>query len=203
MARAFAEAFAEAHLQPEDVHAFDLYSCFPSAVELACDTLGISLDDPRPLTATGGLPYAGGPGNDYGTHGIAALAARLRAEPGSIGMATGIGWYFSKHSAGLYGTLPRMELPGTGPPPPAAAEESVATADTPSGRGRIEAYTVVHDRDGAPELGIVIGRLDDERRFLAWLDADAGALAEFETREGVGRTGRVRPDGDVNRFTVD
>lgn len=202
MERAFADAFREARLAPEDVHGFDLYSCFPAAVELACDTLGIALDDPRPLTATGGLPYAGGPGNDYVTHGIASLVPHLRAEPGSVGMVTGLGWYFTKHSAGLYSTLPRMELPPGPEPPPAALPKAVEIAAQPAGPGTIETYTVLHDRAGDPELGIVVGRLADGRRFVAHLDADAAALAEFEAREGVGRTGTVRSDGDHNRFTL-
>jgi acetyl-CoA C-acetyltransferase len=203
MARAYAQAFAEAHLQPEDVHGFDLYSCFPSAVEMACDTLGIALDDPRPLTATGGLPYAGGPGNNYGTHAIAALARRLRAEPGTVGLATGIGWYFSKHSAGLYSTLPRMELPPAPVPDLVTGAKPVEVAAEPSGPGHVETYTVIHDRDGAPELGLVVGRLADQSRFVAYLDGDGAALSEFEAQEGVGRTGRVRQDGNVNRFALD
>ena len=49
----------------------DLYSCFPVAVEIGAEELGLSLDDPRGLTVTGGLPYAGGPGNNYAMHSIA------------------------------------------------------------------------------------------------------------------------------------
>jgi acetyl-CoA C-acetyltransferase len=203
MARAYAGAFAEARLAPDDVHVFDLYSCFPSAVEMGCDALGIDLGDPRPLTVTGGLPYAGGPGNDYGTHAVAELVRWLRATPGSVGMSTGVGWYFTKHSAGLYGTLPPMELPSAPGPPEAPPAKRVEVVRDAEGPGRIEAYTVVHDRAGEPERGIVVGRLDDQRRFLSWLEGDRDALRSLETAEGVGRSGRVRPDGDVNRFTLD
>jgi acetyl-CoA C-acetyltransferase len=204
MARAFDAAFDEACLRPEDVHVFDLYSCFPSAVEMACDALGIPLDDARPLTTTGGLPYAGGPGNDYGTHGVAALVRWLRATPGAIGMATGVGWYFTKHSAGLYGTLPRLELP---PAPERAPRPApgppVEVAAAPEGPGTIEAYTVVHDREGAPERGIAIGRLGDGRRFAAFVDGGEEALRSLEAEEGVGRTGRVRPGDPTNHFALD
>ncbi|HKJ24556.1 MAG TPA: acetyl-CoA acetyltransferase, partial [Myxococcota bacterium] len=203
MARAYAGAFAEAKLQPEDVSFFDLYSCFPSAVEMGCDVLGVGLEEPRPLTVTGGLPYAGGPGNDYGTHAVAQLVAWLRATPGTVGMTTGVGWYFTKHSAGLWGTLPPMDLPAAPPLPEPEPGERVAVAETAEGRGRIETYTVVHDREGEPNAGIVVGRLEDERRFLAFLEDDRDALLSLEAAEGVGRSGRVRPDGDVHRFTLD
>ncbi len=62
-----------------DVRFFDLYSCFPSAVEIACQEIGIAEDDPRGLTVTGGLPYFGGPGNNYVTHSISEMMRRLRA----------------------------------------------------------------------------------------------------------------------------
>ena len=42
-----------------------------------------SLDDPRGLTVTGGLPYAGGPGNNYAMHSIAVMMEKLRARPGT------------------------------------------------------------------------------------------------------------------------
>ena len=49
----------------------DLYSCFPIAPRLSAAMLGLAPDDPRPLTVTGGLPWFGGPGNNYTTHAIA------------------------------------------------------------------------------------------------------------------------------------
>ena len=66
----------------DDVEVLDLYSCFPSAVALAAEALGIALDDPRGLTVTGGLPYFGGPGNNYTTHAIAEVSERLPAGRG-------------------------------------------------------------------------------------------------------------------------
>ena len=61
----------------DQIDYIDLYSCFPVAVEIGAEELGLSLDDPRGFTITGGLPYAGGPGNNYAMHGIAAMQARL------------------------------------------------------------------------------------------------------------------------------
>src|SRR5476649_2202709 len=40
-----------------DVAAFDLYSCFPSAVEVAIKEIGLAADDPRPVSVTDGLPF--------------------------------------------------------------------------------------------------------------------------------------------------
>ncbi|MGB9053034.1 MAG: dihydrofolate reductase family protein, partial [Pseudolabrys sp.] len=89
-----------------DVAAFDLYSCFPSAVEVAMKEIGIADDDPRPISVTGGLPFFGGPGNNYVTHSIAEMMNVVRQKPGSFGMVTANGNYLTKHSAGLYSTAP-------------------------------------------------------------------------------------------------
>jgi len=74
----------------DDIAHIDLYSCFPSAVQVAAAELGLSVDDAiaghRPLTVTGGLSFAGGPWNNYVTHSIATMANRLRQEPGSLGL---------------------------------------------------------------------------------------------------------------------
>src|SRR4029077_8013857 len=85
----------------------DLYSCFPAAVQIGRDMLGIAPDDPRPLTVTGGLPYFGGPGNNYSMHDIAETMARGRTRPGSIGLVTALGWYLTKHAVGIYAGEPK------------------------------------------------------------------------------------------------
>ena len=63
-------ALHQAGLFVSDLEHFDIYSCFPSAVQIAMKEIGIKDDDPRPLTVTGGLPFFGGPGNNYSMHAI-------------------------------------------------------------------------------------------------------------------------------------
>ena len=74
--------------------------------------------------------------------------------------------------------------------------------DAPEGPGRVDAYTVMHDRSGDVEYGVVVGMLDSGKRFLAHLPRDADVYRSFEEREGVGRAGIVRPgaSGEPNRF---
>ena len=66
----------------EEVGYFDLYSCFASSLSFGADTLG--LPPGRGLTVTGGLPYQGGPGSNYCTHALAAMADTLRRDPGAV-----------------------------------------------------------------------------------------------------------------------
>lgn len=152
---------------------------------------------------TGGLPYAGGPGNDYSTHAIAAMVERLRRKPGARGLVTGLGWYFSRHSAGVYASAPPGAAADPGEPP--AALEAIPAFACPldpaaEGRGRVETYTVVYERDGSPERGVVLGRLDDGRRFLANTPPDLELLEVLAREEAVGLRGRVTPGQPVNRF---
>ena len=71
----------------DDVAIVDLYSCFPSAVQLGAQSLGLSTD--RQLTRTGGLPFAGGPWNNYVMHAIATVVGDLREQPGEHGPGVG------------------------------------------------------------------------------------------------------------------
>ena len=69
-------AMALAGIAPGDLAHVDLYSCFPSAVQISATEQGLGLD--RQLTVTGGLTFAGGPLNNYVTHSIATMAGVLR-----------------------------------------------------------------------------------------------------------------------------
>src|SRR5262249_10261367 len=77
--RAVERALALARLDPAAMARFDLYSCFPAAVELAAAALGLADGDARPRTVTGGLPYFGGPGASYSLHGLVCMVEDLRA----------------------------------------------------------------------------------------------------------------------------
>lgn len=203
MSFAAEQAMARAGVTTADLDFFDLYSCFPVAVELACEGLGISETDPRGLTLTGGLPYFGGPGNNYTLHGIAAMAEALRARPGASGLVTGNGWYLTKHSAGVYSSAPPSRSPRPEPDVSLARHPQgpVKVTQTPEGPAVVETYTVVCGRSGAPEIGIVVGRLDSGERFLAQTPEDPGLFQEWMATEAVGRHGRVRAASPVNVFT--
>jgi len=199
------QAMARAGTSVDELDFFDFYSCFPVAVEIGCEGLGIAEDDPRGLTVTGGLPYFGGPGNNYTTHAIAGMAERLRMRPGSKGLVTANGWYLTKHAAGVYATAPKPSRPQSIEEPPQAQarhdEGPVSLVREPSGAALIESYTVLYARDGSPETGVVVGRLESGERFLAHTPQDLALLEEMVACEAVGRRGTVRAGSPVNVFT--
>jgi acetyl-CoA C-acetyltransferase len=200
------KALAMAGKTIDDMDYLDIYSCFPSAVQIACDELGIAHDDPRGLTVTGGLPYFGGPGNNYVMHSIATMMDKLRADPGSFGLLNGNGWFITKHSLGIYSTTP-PEHPWQRENPGDYQQQILEQAhpgftETPRGRATIETYTVLHGRKGV-ESALVIGRLEDGTRFLAETPDDASTLQAMMDREVLGLGGAVSGDSGRNLFVPD
>ncbi len=205
MRAASAKAFEMAGKRIEDMQVLDVYSCFPSAVEIACDELGIAEDDPRGLTVTGGLVYFGGPGNSYVVMSICEMMRRLRAAPGDFGLVTANGNWVTKHSYGIYSTTPVQGRWEREDPALLQAElDRVPTApvtETPSGAARIETYMVMHDRHG-PSYGVVLGRLDATgERFVANTPAAPEALRDLQERDSLGRPGHVVSKDGLNIFT--
>jgi acetyl-CoA C-acetyltransferase len=197
-------ALAMANRSLDEIQFFDLYSCFPSAVEIACQEIGLAEDDPRGLTITGGLPYFGGPGNNYVTHSIAEMIRRLRSHPPSYGLITANGNYVTKHSFGVYSSLPtsgvwKRESPGV------LARELDALPKAPlvehaNGPATIETYTVIHGKTG-PQYGLLFGRLDATgQRFIANTAPDANVLEDLQQRDSLGRRGTVSSHAGKNLF---
>ncbi len=188
----------------DDVARFDLYSCFPSAVGVAMDALGLkgrAAGDERPLTVTGGLSFHGGPGNNYVAHSVAAMVEACRADPGSRGLTTGVGWFLTKHSAGLWSTEPARD--GYRRVDPAATQARVDSTPRrePSGPctgpATVEATAVTYDRDGNPALGLVAALTQEGRRALANCH-DPDVLHTMTTEEWAGRQIDLATDGTVN-----
>lgn len=180
----------------DDLAHVDVYSCFPSAVQVAVDELGLGYD--RPLTVTGGLSFAGGPWNNYVSHSIATMAETLRADAGSVGFVTANGGFLTKHAFGVYSTAPpprgrfahrdcQAEVDDVGSVP------LVADWD---GAVRIEGATVMHDRDGAPEKAFIATRTPDRRR--AWCTSTADDVVSLITDdEPVGVAAHRAADGTL------
>jgi len=201
MPKVFEATFGMAGTTMAEIAMFDLYSCFSSAVQAACEALDLAVDDPRGLTLTGGLPYFGGPGNNYVTHAIAETIERLRKAPGKKALVTANGNYLTKHSAGIYSTEAPSHEPG---PPPALqpaldALPKARLVPLAQGNAQIESYTVMHDRHG-PASAIVIGQLDGGERFIANTAQDPALLREMEQSDWMGQSGRVVNDGQCNLF---
>ncbi|NKI18701.1 acetyl-CoA acetyltransferase [Spongiibacter sp. KMU-166] len=198
-------ALAAAGKQTQDIQHFDIYSCFPVVVHQARDILGIAANDPRPLSQTGGLPYFGGPGNNYSTHGLVSLVESLRKEPGSYGLLYANGGWMSKHAAGIYSTTPPSEAwqpaPSTHLQANVDAEAPIEMEAKPSGEAVLESYIINYFK-GQPLNSVVIGKLKSNgKRFYA-LNAfeDSETLARTLSDKMLGSTIFVEADPRGNRY---
>ncbi len=206
IAAAVGDALAAAALEADDVARFDLYSCFPSAVQVATRAIGIADDDRRPLTVTGGLGFAGGPVNNYPTHAIARMVEMLRTDPASYGCTTALGWYITKHASAVWSATPPARGYRRVDPATTQARVDAQPRRDPAGLldgdVTVEATSVNFERDGSPVLGIVSALTVDGRRALANArDPDLLATLTIEAHEG--RAARITTDGTTNSIRLD
>ncbi|MBV6508932.1 MAG: hypothetical protein JJLCMIEE_01999 [Acidimicrobiales bacterium] len=170
----------------------DLYSCFPSAVELAAAEIGFGLD--RPLTVYGGLCFAGGPWNNPVTHAVATMTQKLREDPGTMGLVTANGGVIGKHAFGVYSTQP----------PPAGfsydqPQDEIDThptrevTDEHVGAVSIETYTVMYERDGSRARAHAACLTPEGVRAWA-VSEDDDLMRALEADDMCGRPARIGPD---------
>jgi acetyl-CoA C-acetyltransferase len=185
-----------------DVDLIDVYSCFPSAVQVAATELGLPVGDPaRPLTVTGGLTFAGGPWNNYVSHSIATMAEQLAANPGQRGLITANGGYLTKHSFGVYGAEPpQREFRWEDVQPEVDREPTRTLAVEWSGVGTVESWTTPFDRDGVPEKAFVAVRTPEGDRTLAVIQDPDDAAATVEG-DIAGAAVTVHADGTAHLAT--
>ena len=190
------EALAAAGIGTGDLAHIDLYSCFPAAVQLGAQSLGLPLD--RQLTRTGGLPFSGGPWNNYVMHSIATVVSELRERAGQKGLVWANGGYATKHAFGVYSTTPpadgRFKYAYPQDEIDAMPRRELADGADGAGTVTIEAYSVMHDRDGNPETGLAACLTADGRRTWARSAHRDLAVAMCEG-EWVGR--KVRRDAEA------
>jgi acetyl-CoA C-acetyltransferase len=166
-------ALDAAGLALDDIAHIDLYSCFPAAVQVQARELGLPLDDPRGLTVTGGMTFAGGPLNNYVIQAMATMTRRLRDDPGSVGLVTSVSGMLTKVGLGLWSTAPA--------PRGFAAHDVTGQArartstrrldDTFTGKGAVVGSTVIHDK-GIPSRAVAIIDGRDTRTIATSTDLE-------------------------------
>lgn len=193
-------ALQQAGLKINEIDAFDFYSCFPCAVEIARNELNVEFEDERPVSLTGGLAAFGGPGNNYSLHAVCSAVELLRKSLKRVILITALGWLNTKWSVGIYGKekgkIPwndRDDSPIQKKIDAAALPETVKIA---KGLLRIESYTIVYDKSGIPHHMTVLGRLDDDRRAFAFMFGSE-ILKNYEKTCPIGKMGRVSHDEKI------
>ncbi len=173
-----------ADISIDNVGPMDLYSCFPSVVQITMNELGI--DPERAATTTGGLSFFGGPMNSYVIHAIASTIDEIR-KTGEYGFVHANGGYATKHACAVYHNKPpkgqfrRMNVQEE-----IEASPKREVEENPIGKSVVEAYTVLHGREG-PEKALMTTLMEDGKRALA-STSDAQTMQSMMSEEYVGKT---------------
>ncbi len=182
----------------DDVKYFDFYSCFAVAVFGPIEHLAIAPDDPRGLTLTGGLPFFGGPGNNFSTHAIAEAVARVREDRGEYALVSANGGVMSYYATGLYSTEPAdwsandryLIVPNS--------HYKAVVSNAPFDTATVETYTFLTTSKGV--RAIFLGRNERGERVMGNGDMEhESTRALFEGGEPFGALLHIeRQDNGVN-----
>jgi len=195
------QALHMANISCNSLAHMDIYSCFPASLNFTRDALGIGEQDQRPLTVTGGLPYFGGPGNNYTTHAVVSMVKRLRQHRGDFGLVSGVGMHLTHHVMGIYSS----EVPKQTPvlPDYTKAQNFVASVgkktieNEVNGKGLIAAYTIIYGKD--KNTAYAICDIDGGKRCYAICD-NPETVSKMDKEEWVGKTVAIKCENKINKF---
>jgi acetyl-CoA C-acetyltransferase len=167
----------------EEFDIIDLYSCFPSMVQITAAELGLDLE--AQLTRTGGMSFFGGPYNSYVMHSVATVVDDVRAA-GTKGLVHGNGGNATKQNFVVYGADPAPEGFRHSNVQDEIDHQARNLDHDFAGTATVEGYTVEHGPDG-PSHALLTALTDEGNRVLARID-DVGTAAAMEIEEAIGRS---------------
>ena len=191
------QALQLAGLTVADLDFIELYSCFPIAVELYAAELG--LPEGVDLTVTGGMPFAGGPLNNYVLQSTCRMVELLRQSPGSHGLVSSVSGLMTKQSFAVWSAEPaaggfRFEDVTEAVSAEFAPCEVV---DNYRGDARVLGYTVLY-RGDQRQRAVVVLALPGGAHTVAWSE-DPALMQAMEQAEFCGKTVAV----NNNQFSID
>jgi acetyl-CoA C-acetyltransferase len=182
----------------DEIELLDLYSCFPCAVLLASEALGVDWRS-KVCTVTGGLPFFGGAGNNYSMHAIATMVERLRAAPCSFGLVLANGGYLTKEAVGIYSA---QAVPNWHPAVKSGRQVAIDEAPAPrllaeTTEAVIETGTVTWKK-GRPSRGYVIASNEKGRILARARTGHRATLQSLHDDDAIGKTVRIVHEAGVN-----
>jgi acetyl-CoA C-acetyltransferase len=164
----------------ECTHA-EVYSCFPVAVRVQQRELGLPVQGTP--TITGGMAFGGGPFNSFVLQATAAMARRLREQPGT-GLVTTVSGLLTKPGLAVWASEPdgRAPLVADLGAEADAATERVEVLDEHQGPAVVAASTVRYE---AGEPAQVVALLDTEGGARVIATSREQALLARATGDGL------------------
>jgi len=163
---------------------YDLYSCFPAAVQMFAEALRIKNISSTSLT--GGMSFAGGPLNSYVINSTVQLFKKIRENKKNIGIITGVSGMMTKQSFALWSGEPICQYEFTDVSLKASKKEiAKELSNKKDGNGKIIGYTVLNDKNSAKKAVIYIEDISGKRNIIKSYDNEF--INKMENNEWVGR----------------
>ena len=173
-------------------NAFELYSCFPVAVQMFAEAL--QLKNNENFTVTGGMSFAGGPLNSYMIQSTVKMLANIRNVPSTVGLITGVSGMMTKQAFALWAKDPLINFSSKDvTASAAAAEKPVALSKIKEGSGVIIGYTVLpKNHTNIKKAVIYIEDTNGDRKVL--ISYDEVILDKMGEEEWVGKSINFKDD---------
>ena len=173
-------------------NAFELYSCFPVAVQMFAEAL--QLKNNENFTVTGGMSFAGGPLNSYMIQSTVKMLANIRNVPSTVGLITGVSGMMTKQAFALWAKDPLINFSSKDVTASAAAKEKpVALSKIKEGSGVIIGYTVLpKNHTNIKKAVIYIEDTNGDRKVL--ISYDEVILDKMGEEEWVGKSINFKDD---------
>tara|TARA_B100000482_G_C12599995_1_gene294798 strand:- start:301 stop:1749 length:1449 start_codon:yes stop_codon:yes gene_type:complete len=166
-----------------DVDMYDLYSCFPVAVQMFAKLL--NLTNANQMTITGGMPFAGGPLNSFVLHSTTKLISKIREMNKGVGLVTGVSGMMTKQSYALWSKNPNIDFIHKDFTNEAKSKEiPIEISNINEGNGKILGYTIIN-YDSKPKAVMYINTSDGKRKLIT--SSDKSIIKLMENKEWVGK----------------
>ena len=162
---------------------YELYSCFPVAVQLFSEALNIPENIDK--TITGGMPFAGGPLNNYMLHATAQMLMRIRKNNSEVGLITGVSGMMTKQALAIWGKNPAMDFESKDVTKEAEKLElPVPMSKLSSGEGKVIGCTALYEKN-MPSKAVFYAE-DSQGHRLVLTSTMSEIIKQVEAEECVG-----------------
>ena len=163
---------------------YELYSCFPVAVQLFSESLNVPENADK--TITGGMPFAGGPLNNYMLHATAQMLMKIRKNTNEIGLITGVSGMMTKQALAIWGKEPVMDFESMDVTAEAEKLEiPVPMSDLKQGNAKIIGCTTLYEKIN-PSKAVFFAE-DSQGHRLVLTSTDNKIITKVEEEECVGK----------------
>ena len=167
-----------------DIDAYDLYSCFPAAVRMFLDALGISKN--KIISLSGSMAFAGGPLNSYVLHSSVEMIRKIRNGNFNNGLVTGVSGMMTKQSFCVWGKKFEDKFLFHDLTNKAKLEEKpLKILDEHQGEGEIIGYTFFHDENKKIKAVLYLEDKNNRRKVVSTINKEFISLLKF--KECVGK----------------